>query len=102
MRHPWRPADTMGRELTRRRFCLIPPAMPLKASELTDRCWRKSRIAARILVREDEGRLTARDVRIGRRLAQDPGVTPRLIDQALYAFSQRPYRVAVARRSKTG
>ena len=42
--------------------------------------------------------MTARDVRIGRMLAQDPGVTNRLMDQALYAFSGRPYRVAGARR----
>ena len=66
--------------------------------ERLDRCWRKARIAARILLREERGLLTARDVRIGRRLAHDPGVTPRLIDQALYAFSGRPYRVAITRR----
>ena len=66
--------------------------------ERLDRCWRKARIAARILLREEQGRLTARDVRIGRRLAHDSGVTSRLIDQALYAFSGRPYRVAITRR----
>ncbi|HTG44377.1 MAG TPA: hypothetical protein VK633_07575, partial [Verrucomicrobiae bacterium] len=67
-----------------------------------DRCWRKSRIAARILLREEQGRLTLRDVRIGRMLAKDPGVTNRLIDQALYGFSGRKYRLAVSRRTTLG
>ena len=66
--------------------------------ERLDRCWRKARIAARILLREEQGRLTARDVRLGHRLAQDRSVTVRLIDQAIYAFSGKPYRVAVTRR----
>ena len=65
-----------------------------------DTCWRKSRMAARILLREQAGKLTPRDIVLGRKLAADPGVTPRLIDQALYGFSGRPYRVAVARRKK--
>ncbi len=67
--------------------------------ERLDRCWRKARIAARILLREEHGRLTARDVRIGHLLALDNGVTVRLIDQALYAFSGNRYRVAVSRRT---
>ena len=75
-----------------------PLAMPKKGEPRYDTCWRKSRIAARILLREQAGKLTARDVALGRKLAADPGVTPRLIDQALYAFSGKPYRVAVARR----
>jgi len=66
-----------------------------------DRCWRKARIAARILVREEHGRLTARDVRIGHLLAADDGVTARLIDQALYALSGKPYRVALPRGETT-
>ena len=61
--------------------------------ERFDRCWRKARIAARILLREERGRLTARDVRIGRRLAHDPGVTTRLIDQALYGIHGRQARL---------
>jgi len=65
-----------------------------------DTCWRKSRMAARILLREQAGKLTPRDIVLGRKLAVDPGVTPRLIDQALYGFSGKPYRVAVTRRKK--
>ena len=48
-----------------------------------DPCWVKSRIAARILLRRQTGRLQARDFRLARRLAEDPGVTDRLIGQAL-------------------
>lgn len=58
-----------------------------------DNCWRKSRLAARILLREQEGRLTARDVRIGRALAQDKEVLPRLIQQAIYAIQGRRYQL---------
>ena len=73
--------------------------MATPSSERLDRCWRKARIAARILLREEQGRLTARDVRLGHLLARDQGVTARLIDQALYAFSGKRYRVAVPRRA---
>lgn len=45
--------------------------------------WRKSLLAARILVRSREGRLTARDRRIAKVLGADPGVTDRLLDQAM-------------------
>lgn len=48
-----------------------------------DPSWRKSRIAARILLREEAGALTKRDRRLAKQLANDPGVTNRLIDQAL-------------------
>jgi hypothetical protein len=64
------------------------------ARETLDRCWRKSRIAARILLREETGRLTARDVRIGHMLAKDPGVTNRLIDQAIHGIRGRKNRLA--------
>ena len=48
-----------------------------------DPSWIKARIAARILLRQRVGRVSARDVRLARQLAHDPGVTDRLIDQAL-------------------
>lgn len=75
------------------------PVMPPTGPHRLDRSWRKSRIAARILLRESAGRLTARDRRLAPLLAADKGVTSRLIDQALYAFSGRPYRVANPRRA---
>lgn len=71
----------------------------LKKSEPRyDTCWRKSRIAARILLREEAGKLTRRDVKLGRRLADDKGVTPRLIQQAIYGFKGRKYQLELSRR----
>lgn len=48
-----------------------------------DPYWRKARIAARILLRREQGPLNERDRRLAARLSQDPGVTNRLLDQAL-------------------
>ena len=50
---------------------------------LRDPSWVKSRIAARILLRRQGGGLLPRDYRMANRLADDPGVTDRLIRQAL-------------------
>ena len=50
----------------------------------TSRPWRKSRLAARLLIRKAAGRLTERDRRIARLLSQDREVTDRLIQQGLY------------------
>jgi len=49
-----------------------------------DTAWRKSRVAARLLLRKESGKLLKRDRALARRLAQDPEVTNRLIQQALY------------------
>ena len=48
-----------------------------------DPAWVKARIAARILMRRQAGRVSKRDARLAHRLAHDSGVTDRLIDQAL-------------------
>jgi hypothetical protein len=46
--------------------------------------WRAARIAARILIKRDAGRLlSARDRRLARELVRHEGVNDRLIDQAL-------------------
>jgi hypothetical protein len=66
-----------------------------------DTAWRKSRIAARILLREEAGKLTARDVALGHKLAQDHGVTPRLIEQALYGIKGRKHQLELSRRKAT-
>jgi hypothetical protein len=66
-----------------------------------DTCWRKSRIAARILLREEAGTLTSRDVALGRKLAVDKGVTPRLIDQAISGIRGKKYRLERERRQTT-
>ncbi len=63
-----------------------------------DRCWRKSRIAARILLRQEAGKANARDVRLAQILAADNGVTSRLIDQAIHGIRGRANRLAIERR----
>ena len=49
-----------------------------------DDAWRKSRLAARLLIRKEAGALRPREQALARRLSQDPEVTNRLIQQALY------------------
>lgn len=73
--------------------------MPKSGEPRYDTCWRKSRIAARILLREQAGTLTARDVALGRKLAFDKGVTPRLIDQAIYGIRGKKNRLERERRA---
>jgi hypothetical protein len=48
-----------------------------------DRSWRKARIAARILLRPATKPASARDRAWAKRLADDPAVTNRLLDQAV-------------------
>jgi hypothetical protein len=72
--------------------------MPKKGEPRLDTCWRKSRIAARILLREEAGKLTPRDVALGRKFAFDKGVTPRLIDQAIYGIKGKKARLERERR----
>ena len=74
-----------------------------KAEPRYDTCWRKSvRIAARIFTarRELLQRLsTARDVALGHKLAEDNGVTPRLIQlEAIYGFKGRKYQLELSRQ----
>jgi hypothetical protein len=73
--------------------------MPRKGQPRFDACWRKSRIAARILVREEAGKLTPRDVALGRKFASDKGVTPRLIDQAIHGIRGKKNRLERERRA---
>lgn len=61
--------------------------------DYTDRPWRKSRLAARILLRKAEGRLTPRDRRIAGLFAHDPEVTSRLIQQGIYSVRHRGRRM---------
>lgn len=49
-----------------------------------DSAWRKSRLAARLLLRREERGLTPREVAAAKQLSADPEVTNRLIEQALY------------------
>ncbi|HEX4119407.1 MAG TPA: hypothetical protein VH619_02170 [Verrucomicrobiae bacterium] len=59
-----------------------------------DRSWRKSRIAARLLLRRESRSLCPRDQELARGLAHDPEVTNRLIQQALYYLGIGPRKHA--------
>ena len=59
-------------------------------NRLMDPCWRKARIAARLLIKREDGLpWTARDRRLAGQLADDPGVTNRLLDQAYHSNHAR-------------
>lgn len=60
-------------------------------SKELDPCWQKARIAARIIVKSRTRTLHARDRRLARWLAGQPGVTNRLIEQGV-ASVQAPWR----------
>jgi TfoX/Sxy family transcriptional regulator of competence genes len=55
----------------------------MKAALKPDRFWKKSRIAARILLKQQRRPLNVRDRRLARQLADDPEVLNRLIHQAI-------------------
>jgi hypothetical protein len=62
--------------------------------EKPDRAWRKSRLAARLLIRKEVGKLRPRDQNLALRLSQDPEVSDRLIQQALYYLGIGPRKHA--------
>jgi hypothetical protein len=55
-----------------------------------DTAWRKSRLAARLLIRKETRPLRPREQALARRLGQDDEVTNRLIQQALYFLGVGP------------
>jgi hypothetical protein len=57
--------------------------------EKGNKCWRKARIAARLLVKKETKPWNARDRALAEKFAHDPGVTNRLIDQAIHGFRAR-------------
>ena len=59
-----------------------------------DGAWRKSRVAARLLIRKEAGALRPRDQALAQRLSLDPEVTNRLIQQALYFLGVGPRKNA--------
>ncbi|MEX1119628.1 MAG: hypothetical protein WEB60_12635 [Terrimicrobiaceae bacterium] len=61
-------------------------------SQQLDPNWQKARIAARILVKSRKRVLHARDRRLAAWLADQPGVTNRLIEQGV-ASVQAPWRL---------
>jgi hypothetical protein len=60
-------------------------------NRLMDPYWRKARIAARLLIKREDGlQWSARDRRLAELLADDPGVTNRLVQQAMN-WHRAPY-----------
>lgn len=59
-----------------------------------DTAWRKSRLAARLLIRRDSRPLRPREQVLARSLSQDPEVSNRLIQQALYVLGVGPRKHA--------
>ena len=53
-------------------------------TDKADTAWRKSRLAARLLLRKEFRTLRPREQSLARHLSQDAEVTNRLIQQALY------------------
>ena len=61
-----------------------PPDFSKELNRLMDPYWRKARIAARLLIKREDGQpWSARDRRLAERLSQDSGVTNRLLGQAM-------------------
>jgi len=67
-----------------------------------DTAWRKSRLAARLLIRKEAGRMNSRDRALARRLSQDPEVSDRLIQQGLYYLGIGPRKHAFDRKLVDG
>jgi hypothetical protein len=60
------------------------PGYSNESGRLMDPYWRKARIAARLLIKREEGKpWSARDQRLAQQFAEDPGVTNRLVGQAM-------------------
>jgi hypothetical protein len=67
-----------------------PPDFSHELNRLMDPYWRKARIAARLLIKREDGKpWSARDRRLAERLVRDPGVTNRLLDQAYHSRHAR-------------
>jgi hypothetical protein len=69
-----------------------------QASNRADGAWRKSRIAARLLIRKESRPLRPREQALARRLSQDSEVTNRLIQQTLYFLGFGPQKDALDRK----
>ena len=65
-----------------------------QADARADTAWRKSRLAARLLIRKESRPLRPREQALARQLSQDSEVTNRLIQQALYFLGVGPRKHA--------
>ena len=61
-----------------------------ESERLMDPYWRKARIAARLLIKREDGKpWSARDRRLAKRFITDSSVTNRLLDQAYHSQHAR-------------
>ena len=68
---------------------------PVKQTDArVDGAWRKSRLAARLLIRKESRNLRPREQALARLLSRDPEVSNRLIQQALYFLGVGPRKHA--------
>jgi len=68
----------------------LPPDLRNESHCRMDPYWRKARIAARLLLKKKAGtNWSARDRRLAQRLVDDPGVTNRLLHQAVRSLQAR-------------
>jgi hypothetical protein len=65
------------------------------AAHRVDGAWRKSRLAARLLIRRESRPLRPREKALAHRLSQDAEVSNRLIQQALYFLGFAPHKHAL-------
>ena len=66
------------------------PDFSHELNRLMDPYWRKARIAARLLIKRELGKpWSPRDRRLAEQLAEDKGVTNRLLDQAVSSRNAR-------------
>jgi hypothetical protein len=76
---------------------------PMKqVADRADGAWRKSRLAARLLIRKESRPLRPREQMLARRLSQDSEVTNRLIQQALYFLGVGPRKHAFDKKLVDG
>lgn len=69
-----------------------------KCGRKADTAWRKSRLAARLLLRKELRPLRPREQALARQLSRDPEVSNRLIQQALYYLGIGPRKHAFDRK----
>ena len=74
----------------------------MKHGTRVDDAWRKSRLAARLLIRKESRPLRPREQTLARRLSQDAEVTNRLIQQALYYLGVGPRKHAFDKKLVDG
>ena len=93
--------DCLCASLQRDRRCVRICGMK-KPGLKPDGAWRKSRLAARLLIRKEGRRLRPQEQALAHRLSNDPEVTNRLIQQALYFLGIGPRKYAFDKKLVDG